>query len=357
MKYVLTIVMLITATQTICTAEEVNIESFVTNGVMMFADTSRDRPFAKDPAVVRFKDQYFMYYSVPPGKNIAGWRIGIATSKDLLTWKKREELKISHESEKNGFCAPGAIVLNGKVHLFYQTYGNGRNDAICHAWSDDGFSFSRNPSNPIFRPTGSWCSGRAIDADVIEHDGKLLLYYATRDPRMEIQMLGVAAAPIGSDFGRDKWTQLNTDGPILRPELFWEKKCIEAAALCKHGDKLYMFYAGGYNNQPQQIGCAVSSDGVSWKRLFNQPIIPNGKKEEWNASESGHPYAFTDQDGVTYLFYQGNNDNGKTWYLSKVKIGWKGDLPFVETKGSDALQQSPGSDSLKAAAGLLKFLE
>jgi hypothetical protein len=71
---------------------------------------------------------------------------------------------------------------------------------------------------------------------------------------------------------------------------------------------------------------------VKWKRLFREPFLPNGKEEEWNSSESGHPYAFTDEDGTTYLFYQGNNDNGKSWYLSKVKIGWKDDLPFVDVQ-------------------------
>jgi predicted GH43/DUF377 family glycosyl hydrolase len=329
MKHILTLIMLVVSVHTAWAEGETNVASWTSKGVMMFADVSRDKPFAKDPAVVRFKDQYFMYYSVPPGNNIIGWRIGVAASKDLVTWTKAGELTIAQDCEKKGFCAPGAIVLQNKVHLFYQIYGNGKTDAICHAWSDDGLNFTRNPSNPIFRPTGSWCSGRAIDADVIEHDGKLLLYYATRDPNMEIQMQGVASAPLDSDFARDKWTQINTNGPILKPELAWETKCIEAAALCKHDGKLYMFYAGGYNNEPQQIGCAVSTNGVSWERLFKMPFIPNGPKGAWNASESGHPYEFTDDDGTTYLFYQGNNEKGKSWYLSKVKIGWKDGLPFV----------------------------
>ncbi len=310
--------------------DEVNVESFVKEGVMMFSDASRGRNFAKDPAVVRFKDKYFMYYSVAPGNGVEGWRIGIATSDDMVVWRKQGELEIAHESEQRGFCAPGAIVLKDRVHLFYQTYGNGRDDAICHAWSDDGIAFTRNSSNPVFKPTGVWNAGRAIDADVIEHDGRLLLYYATRDPEMKIQMVGVAAAAVDSDFSRGQWTQLNPDAPILKPELPWEKKCIEASAVCRHDGKLYMFYAGGYNNEPQQIGCAVSTDGVSWKRLFTEPLLPNGQPGEWNSSESGHPFVFTDDDGATYLFYQGNSDKGKSWYLSKVKIGWKEGLPFIE---------------------------
>lgn len=308
----------------------VNIDSFITKGQMMYSDTSRGFPKAKDPAVIRFDDRYFLYYTVKQNKAITGLRIGIATSEDLLTWKKWGELEVKHDYEKRGFGAPGAIVLNGKVHLFYQSSGRGRKDAICHAWSDDGYSFTRNASNPIFRPTGDWSAGRAIDADVIEHEDKLLLYYSTRDPSMKVQMQGVASAPINSDFGQDKWTQLNPDEPILKPELPWEKKCIEAAALCKHDGKLYMFYAGGYNNEPQQIGCAISSDGIGWKRLFDSPILPSGSEGEWNSSESGHPYAFTDDDGVTYLFYQGNDDKGKSYYISKARIGWKNGVPFVD---------------------------
>jgi len=340
MKHLIAI-LLVTTAQAALAEEFVNVDSYVKRGIMMFTDTSRGFSKAKDPAVVRFNDQYFLYYSVLKNKEIDGLRIGVATSKDLIVWEKWGELQVSHPYEKNGFGAPGAIVLNGKVHLFYQTYGNDRNDAICHAWSDDGYHFTRNNSNPIFSPTGSWCSGRAIDADVIKHNGKLLLYYATRDPNMKVQMLGVAAAPINSDFGRNTWTQLNPDGPILKPELPWEKKCIEAAALCEHGGKLYMFYAGGYNNEPQQIGCAVSSDGVSWQRLFQEPFIPNGQTGAWNSSESGHPYAFTDDNGATYLFYQGNNDNGKSWFLTNARIGWIDDMPFLKSKGIDVLQ--PGS--------------
>ncbi|MEN1678401.1 MAG: family 43 glycosylhydrolase [Planctomycetota bacterium] len=296
---------------------------------MMFADTSRGAPFAKDPAVVRYRDGYYLYYTVKPGNGIEGYRTGIATSDDLITWNKVGELEPMQDCERNGYCAPGAIVLRGQVHLFYQTYGNGRRDAICHAWSSDGVSFERNPTNPVFSPAGDWCAGRAIDADVIEHDGRLLLYYSTRDPEMKIQLQGVAAAPFDSEFNQSDWTQLNPDGPILKPELPWEKTCIEAAALCKHGGSLYMFYAGAYNNKPQQIGCAISRDGVAWKRLSDQPFLPNGEPGEWNSSESGHPYAFTDDDGSTYLFYQGNNDMGKSWYLSKVRIDWDRGMPVI----------------------------
>jgi len=301
---------------------------------MMFGDTSRiGVPFAKDPFVIKFRGRYLMYYSIPPYKDknnpIQGWGLGIAESKDLNKWAKIGEITPDGEPEKKGLAAPCALVIGTQVHLFYQTYGNGPKDAICHAVSDDGIHFTRNTTNPIFHPTGEWNCGRAIDAEVFRFKDKYFLYFATRDPDYKIQIQGVASAPAGTNFNRDQWTQL-TDSPILKPEYPWEGACIEAAAIVQQNDLLYMFYAGAYNNDPQQIGVAKSSDGIKWERLSNKPFLPNGDPGSWNYSESGHPHLFKDDNGKTYLFFQGNNDRGKTWYLSNVEVKWNENGPFLK---------------------------
>jgi predicted GH43/DUF377 family glycosyl hydrolase len=299
---------------------------------MLWADSMRDgRPFSKDPAVIEFGGRYLLYYSMPPSTNKAvpaGWAIGVAESRDLVHWMKRGELLPTQECDRRGLCAPEAIVIAGQVHLFYQTYGNGKQDAICHAVSSDGLQFTRDTSNPVFRPTGEWNCGRAIDAEVFAVGDQLLLYFATRDPKMKIQMLGVAGADLKSDFRRSTWRQLS-DGPILKPELPWETRCIEAPTLTCRGDTLFMFYAGGYNNDPQQIGCATSKEGLHWTRLYTEPLIPNGPLGDWNSSETGHPGVFESSDGRTYLFVQGNRDKGRTWFLSCYEIGWREERPFV----------------------------
>ena len=302
----------------------------------MFGDsTRRGIPFSKDPHVVKFKGKYILYYSIPPylddSNPIKGWGIGIAKSNDLINWKKIGEIIPRQEYEKKGLCAPCALIINNKVHLFYQTYGNGCKDAICHATSENGIEFTRNPTNPIFHPQGDWTCGRAIDAEVIKFNGRYLLYYATRDITQKIQMIGVAAASINSNFNAEDWTQF-TDYPILKPELPWEKKCTEGASVIQRSDVLFMFYAGAYNNEPQQIGVAKSIDGINWTRLSNQPFLPNGDVGEWNGSESGHPHIFQDTDDKTYLFFQGNNDNGKTWYISKIQVMWNSRGPYLPKK-------------------------
>jgi predicted GH43/DUF377 family glycosyl hydrolase len=296
---------------------------------MHWADTTRGRPFAKDPSVVRFKDRVLMYYSVSPygdQRPNDGWSIGIAESRDLDHWTKIGELLPVQDCERKGLCAPGAWAHDGRLHLFYQTYGNGPKDAICHAWSDDGITFTRDPSNPVFAPTGAWTAGRAIDAEVFPVGDRLLLFFATRDPAMQVQMVGVAGAPLASTYQRSDW-HLLVDGPVLKPELPWEKKCIEAPTIVRRGDTLWMFYAGGYNNEPQQIGIATSTDGLSWKRWSDQPFLTHGPADAWNASESGHPGIFPDRDGRTHLFFQGNRDKGKSWYLSRVEVVWRDGRP------------------------------
>lgn len=299
---------------------------------MMFGDTSRKGvPFSKDPHVVSFGGRYLMYFSIPPHKDkpAGGWNIGIAESKDLINWQKVGEINPEAEYEQKGLCAPGALVRDGKVHLFYQIYGNGRKDAICHAVSADGIHFQRNATNPIFRPTGEWNCGRAIDAEVIFFKDKYFLYFASRDPEYKKQILGVATAPADTDFNREDWT-LAADSSILYPVLPWEGECIEGASVIRRGRKLYMFYAGAYNNWPQQVGVAVSKDGIRWERMSDVPFLPNGKEGEWNSSESGHPHIFTADDGRTFLFFQGNNDKGKTWYISNREVLWRKGKPQLK---------------------------
>lgn len=300
---------------------------------MYFSDSSASsvNPNAKDPQVISYKNHYYMYYSVPPSGGLP-WRIGVAGSDDLIHWRKLGEVQPRHPYEQKGLCAAGALVKDNRVHLFYQTYGNGRHDAICHAVSTDAVHFKRDPSNPVFHPHGSWTCGRAIDAEVVSYRGRYWLYFATRDTSFKIQKVGVASCSLKAGFHRGDWTQM-ADSSVLAPRLPWEKDCIEAPSCIRRGNRLYMFYAGAYNNAPQQIGVAYSLDGIRWTRLSGTPFLANGAPGTWNQSESGHPCIFTDRGGTTWLFFQGNDTHGKTWFISKKKILWKNNVPYLSDQG------------------------
>lgn len=296
----------------------------------IWADDSRGKPFSKDPCVIRHQGRYLMYYSLMPRPDdpVKAWGIGVAESADLVSWHRIGEIRPEGKLEQRGICAPGILRLDRRLHMFYQTYGGRENDSICHAVSDNGLEWRRNATNPVFRASGEWNCGRVIDADVIVHKGSLLLLGATRDPSFKTQMLVAARAPLKSDFGKDSWTQASNES-ILKPELPWERSCIEAPSMINRDGRLWCFYAGGYNNEPQQIGVAASDDGIHWVRHSRSPFLTNGQPREWNSSESGHPCIFADDDGRTYLFYQGNSDKGHTWSISWIEVGWNRQGPFL----------------------------
>jgi hypothetical protein len=89
-----------------------------------------------------------------------------------------------------------------------------------------------------------------------------------------------------------------------------------------------MMYGGAYNFYPQQIGCAASDDGVHFHRISDEPFLRPGSRGSWNASESGHPYIFT-EDGHIHLFYQGSDDGGETWRLSRCEIQMEDGKPTI----------------------------
>ena len=120
---------------------------------MMYGDTSRKGvPFSKDPHVVRFAGRYLMYFSIPPHKDhpSGGWNIGIAESQNLIDWKKVGEILPEADYEKKGLCAPGALVRDGKVHLFYQIYGKIRHfTRVQYSTYPSRFSLKKRSSSSV----------------------------------------------------------------------------------------------------------------------------------------------------------------------------------------------------------------
>ena len=303
---------------------------------MQYGDASRTgEPFAKDPTVIRNGDRYLMYYSITsytndlvpddPAPGRKGWHSGIAESRDLVHWSRIGDVDLRDTAGNRiwGAVAPCVKVIDGQIHMFYQrAWGPAHNNNnIWHAVSEDGLTFTNTFDEPIFIPATDWSVDRSIDAEVYRVGDKMILMFATRDPSQEVQMLGMAEAPYGSDYGPDKWTLLSVDGPFIKPDYPWEQHCIEAPTVIKHKGIWYMFYAGAYNHELQMIGLATSTDGYNYTRTEPEGLLhTNGAPGTWNAGESGHPGVFQDKDGSVYLFYQGKASKDANYNLSVCKV-------------------------------------
>jgi predicted GH43/DUF377 family glycosyl hydrolase len=82
----------------------------ITRPQMYFADhTQKDKPFAKDPDVVKWKGKYLMYYttgSYNDGRPNDGFGIGIAQSPDMINWTKATDFTRDKDYENKGAVPP-----------------------------------------------------------------------------------------------------------------------------------------------------------------------------------------------------------------------------------------------------------
>ena len=301
---------------------------------MRFGDIAqRGKPFSKDPTVIRHEGRYLMYYSVRsydeaylpkgmPKRRLKTWCGSVAESKDLVNWKRIGDINVKAATELAEIgVAPCVKKLDGKIHMFCQGHRPGFKNVLWHATSEDGINFVCKDSEPTFAPDNNWArKRRAIDAEVYRLDDKLIMMYAVRETTGKIQMLGMASAPYGSSYDLGTWTEITTEKSFFKPDLPWEMKCIEAPTVIKHKGVWYMFYAGAYNHERQQIGLAWSTDGINYKRWSEKPVFPHGEKGSWNEWESGHPGVFQDDDGQVYLFFQGKPTLKGDYLLSCAKV-------------------------------------
>ena len=331
------------AVTTVCAAKSPCREITFEPLPMKFGDSAqRGSPYAKDPTVIRHNGRYLMYYSVrnydkahfPEGgdrNRLASWWGAVAESTNLVDWVRIGDIEIEGGRFTSAAVAPCVKKIDGKIHMFHQAhYQSGKNvkdwnctsknALIWHATSEDGIHFTCDGTKPAFAPSNKWSIDRAIDAEVYKVGDRLMLMYATRDPSNKWQMLGMAWAPYGGGYGFGKWTEITLDAPFFRPDLPWEMHCIEAPTVVEHKGIWYLFYAGAYNHERQQIGVAWSADGVKFTRYRNEPVFPHGAKGAWNEWESGHPGLFVDDDGQVYLFFQGKATLKGDYSLSCAKV-------------------------------------
>ena len=99
----------------------------------------------------------------------------------------------------------------------------------------------------------------------------------TGQAKGERSAIGYATSPDGITWKR------MSDQPVLTADLPWEK----VAVMCPHvlwdeDQKLFkMWYSGGEQYEPNAIGYATSLDGITWKKSAANPIFAADPKNPW----------------------------------------------------------------------------
>ena len=226
---------------------------------------------------------------------------------------------------------------------FYMTYvgwdGDGYQTGLASssnlvAWKKEGCILRRDPSSPVTRYNiaMNWIvrQNELFSAGELKKvRGRFLgVYHAYPNQGLE-----AGPAVIGLCWSDDlmRW---EIESPCLRPEdgTDWEKGGLYKPCLLEHQGTYYLFYNAKAKNPPrEQTGVATSTDLKSWRRYPDNQIIPNGPAGSWDDRFASDPCVLL--DGKRWVFFYYSLDaKGKASDLLAL-----GDDPFHPSKVNEIL--------------------
>lgn len=187
----------------------------------------------------------FIAYSTNDGPNVP-----MATSTDLIHWafvgdaagKQRDALPRLGSWAKTGFTwAPEVIELDGKFLLYY-TASDPHKDAQCI-----GIAVAADPLGPFVddRSEPIVCQvdlGGSIDADAFrDADGKLYLYFKNDGNRV-----GKHTGIWAQQLAPDGLSVTGTPVELIRDDRLWEQRLVEAPTMVRSPIGYELFFSAAY---------------------------------------------------------------------------------------------------------------
>ena len=223
------------------------------NPIVRAGPDAFDRGSAFDPAVVRFRDRYFMYYSAteasahslaealsrsdgPDEVSDEGETIGLAVSSDGYHFRKARNNPLFA-----GRC-PHAVVAGDVVYMYYVRVVSG-GYRIFLASSSDGFDFREVAKEPVLDvgEHGEWDSHTVTTPKIFREENVFFMLYAA-DSRSLDDPTGIGAA-----FSTDliRWTKIpgNPIFTIGEPGHF-DSASVSCPIVQKRGSTYVLLYAG-----------------------------------------------------------------------------------------------------------------
>ena len=256
-----------------------------------------------DMSVLKENGIYKMWFSYRVKQGI-----GYTESPDGLNWS---EPRLVFESitgstwEGHEVNRPVVVFAKGKYRMWYTgqmipALKQGVS-SIGYVESDDGLNWTRVSNDPVLVPTEPW-EKPSLMCPHVNYDEEKDLYemWYSGGSNLEPDEIGYASSKDGIN-----WTKHDAN-PVFSPDPnnIWDSGKVCACQVIKHEGYYYMFYLGHYHLQRGAIGIARSKDGLTnWERHPTNPIIASDK-DTWDGKSVFKPYVMFEKDHWI-LWYNG----------------------------------------------------
>jgi predicted GH43/DUF377 family glycosyl hydrolase len=241
---------------------------------------------------------------------------------------------------------------SNRFEMWFTARSNYPNAGIGLAYSSNGINWTLHPT-PVMKPSVTgWDSLFVGVSCVIKESGTYKMWYtgwksSTRYPHS----IGYATSPDGIH-----WTK-HPENPVLSPLTGWESGAVGYPSVIKVDTSYFMFYTGEVSLGVALTGRAISSDGITWERYANNPVLP-ADVSAWD--RNNYLARVIEMNDSLYLWYTAESnpgvsgtaigfatsaDTGKTWtkYLDNpvltvgTTVSW--DHGWIETGGILSIQR------------------
>ena len=240
-----------------------------------------------DISVLKEGDAYRMWFSWRPKKSIA-----LVESRDGITWSR--PVVVLGPSDKTDWEAdinrPVVIKHGGLYRMWYTGQARGQS-WIGYATSKDGIAWHREGDRPVLSADKPWEKVAVMCPHVLFDDraGLYRMWYSGGE-QYEPDAIGHATSKDGLTWTKHEGNPVFRPDPALG----WEKDRVTACQVVRQGEGYLMFYIGFRDRDHAQIGVARSEDGIDgWRRHPANPIIRPGQGK-WDQDAVYKPYAIFD---------------------------------------------------------------
>lgn len=268
---------------------------------------SKDALWAYHPCVVNKGQRYYMFYTGKSIRKGISHNLCLAVSRDLKNWTKVSKTPIERGGNKkdwdSDFVAHSFVFKDGKKFcMLYDGSKKGKwLEEIGLAKSRDLITWKKYEKNPIFKIGKNFWERRHVSrCCIFKEKGIYYLFYAGHDGERE---------RIGLAVGK-RLTNLKRlfENPVLDlgKNSEWDAKSISDPKVIKYKGRYLMFYSGIDKKGIERIGVSESLDLKNWKKYKNNPIL-DVSDNDWDRISAARADVKVFKDKI-YIFYSGRRN-------------------------------------------------